>query len=339
MPRRPRIAGLTRLALSAVAGVALAATIHTTVQAQANRPAATPMPPAPPADAQPAAPAKPEDLAFGAYQRGYFLTAFNEATRLATQNNVNAMALLGELYANGFGVGRNDEKAAQWYKLAADRGDREAMFALALFRFQGRGGPRDPAAGAKLFEQAANRGHISAAYNLGLLYLQGEQVAQDFKRAAELFQIGARAGSPEAQYALATLYKNGSGVPKNEDEAMRLMGQAAMSGNLDAMVEFAIAQFNGSHTRKDEAAAALMFEKAAKRGSAIAQNRLARILSAGKGAPADPVQAIKWHIVSKAGGASDPEMDIYVSKQKPSDREKAEAAAKKWLASAPELRP
>jgi TPR repeat protein len=123
-------------------------------------------------------------------------------------------------------------------------------------------------------------------------------------------------------------------VAKNEDEAMRLMGKAATAGNLDAMVEFAIAEFNGTHTKKDEAGAVVLFEKASRRGSAIAQNRLARILSAGKGAPADPVEAMKWHIVSKAGGASDPELDIYTSKQKPSDREKAEALAKKWLASA-----
>jgi len=146
--------------------------------------------------------------------------------------------------------------------------------------------------------------------------------------------MGARAGNPEAQYALATLLKNGSGVPKNETEAMLLMGQAAEAGNVDAMVEFGIAQFNGTHTKKDEAAAIRLLEKAARRGNAIAQNRLARILSAGKGTPADPVEAIKWHIVAKAGGASDPELDIYVSKQKPSDREKAEAAAKKWLATA-----
>ena len=53
------------------------------------------------------------------------------------------MTLLGELYANGLGVANDDKKAAEWYKLAAERGDREAMFALAMFRMSGRGGPRD----------------------------------------------------------------------------------------------------------------------------------------------------------------------------------------------------
>ena len=52
------------------------------------------------------------------------------------------MTLLGELYANGLGVPQDDKKAAEWYKLAAARGDANAMFALAMFRHQG---PRRPA--------------------------------------------------------------------------------------------------------------------------------------------------------------------------------------------------
>ena len=291
--------------------------------AQAKKPQ-----PAPPPSATAASDSAIEpDLAFGAYQRGYFLTAFNEASRRAKNSDPKAMTLLGELYANGFGVGRDDAKAAQWYQRASDMGDREAMFALAIFRFEGRGGPRDTDQGARLFDAAAKLGHPAAAYDLGLLYLQGQQFPQDYKRAAELFDIGARAGNPESQYALATMYKEGRGVPKDEREAMRLMGQAALAGNVDAMVEFGIAQFNGSGTAKNEAEAIKLFFKAASRNSPIAQNRLARILSAGRGVPAIPVAAIKWHLIAKAGGAGDPELDLYVAKQKPEDRAAGEKAA------------
>ena len=158
----------------------------------------------------------------------------------------------------------------------------------------------------------AKLGHAVAAYDLGLLYMQGEQFVQDFKRAGELFAIAAEAGNPEAQYALATMYKEGRGVTKDMSKAMRLMQQASIAGNLDAMVEFAIAQFNGDGTPKDEtAAAAKLFLKAAHLGSPIAQNRVARILMAGRGLPADPTEALKWHIISKAGGASDPDLDVF----------------------------
>ena len=165
------------------------------------------------------------------------------------------MTLLGEIYAQGLGVGRDDAKAAQWYKLAVAKGDRDAMFALAMFNFQGRAATRDLNEAARLLESAARLGHAGAAYNLGLLYMQGEQIAQDFKRAGELFALAAEAGNPEAQYALATMYKEGRGVGKDATKAMRLMQQASIAGNLDSMVEFAIAQFNGDGTPKDEAAA------------------------------------------------------------------------------------
>ena len=65
--------------------------------------------------------------------------------------------MLGELYANALGVKRDYAKAADWYKRAADGGDREAMFALAMMRLDGRGGagrPRGRREAAGLLGQA-----------------------------------------------------------------------------------------------------------------------------------------------------------------------------------------
>jgi hypothetical protein len=120
---------------------------------------------------------------------------------------------------------------------------------------------------------------------------------------------------------------------------MRLMLNAAIGDNLDAMVEFAIAQFNGDGTDKNEASAAHILLKAAKRGSAIAQDRLARILMAGRGLPADPTEALKWHLIAKAAGDNDPELDAFAAKQAPAVREAADKAARRWLSTAVALRP
>jgi TPR repeat protein len=279
------------------------------------------------------------DVAYGAYERGFYLTAFNEATKFAQQNDPAAMTLLGELYANGLGVSRDDTKAAQWYKLAASHGDRDAMFALAMFSFEGRAGPRDEDEAARLLAAAGKLGHPAANYDLGLLYLQGQQFPQDFKHAAQLFRQAADAGNPEAQYALATMYKEGRGVPKDIREYASLLRQASIAGNLDAMVEYGIAQFNGEGTDRNEPAAARLLLAAARRGSPIAQDRMARILMAGRGMPADPTQAIRWHIIAKAAGASDPELDLYASRQPKDVRDAAEAAARKWLSTAVAVAP
>ena len=141
----------------------------------------------------------------------------------------------------------------------------------------------------------------------------------------------ANAGNPEAQYALGTFYKVGRGVPKDPREAARLWSLAAIADNVDAQVEYAIALFNGEGVVKNEPAAAALFRKAASRGSAIAQDRLARILAEGRGAPKDPVQAVKWHLISKAKGETDLLLDDFVANLDAATRAAGEKAAKPWL--------
>jgi TPR repeat protein len=270
-----------------------------------------------------------EDLAFGALQRGHYLTAFRLATERIEQNSddAKAMALLGELYAGGLGVLQDDIKAASWYRRAAERGDRDATFALAMLRMAGRAGPVDREEASKLLVAAARLNHPIAAYNLALLHLEGQLFQRDFARAAELLRAAADAGSPEAQYALATLYKEGRGVRKDVAECARLLYYAAIGDNTDAQIEYAIALFNGVGVQKNEEDAAQFLLRAARKGSPIAQNRLAHILMAGRGLPADPVEAIKWHLISKAGGASDQNLDAFMRRQKPETIAAAEKAA------------
>ena len=145
---------------------------------------------------------------------------------------------------------------------------------------QGRAGPRDREASAKWLAAAAKLGHPLAAYDLALLYIEGQLFPQDFKPRRRTARATPRtAGNPEAQYALGTFYKEGRGVPKDMHEAVRLWAQAALADNTDAEVEYAIALFNGDGVAKDERPPPLLFRKAALRGSAIAQDRLARILA------------------------------------------------------------
>jgi TPR repeat protein len=114
-------------------------------------------------------------------------------------------------------------------------------------------------------------------------------------------------------------------------EAARLLAAAALAQNPDAEIEYAIALFNGTGVDKDEAAAAVLLQKAARKGNPIAQNRLAQILVTGRGIAPDPVEAIKWHLVSKAGGATDLKLDEFVLRQDPETRAAGEKAAKAWI--------
>jgi TPR repeat protein len=104
-------------------------------------------------------------------------------------------------------------------------------------------------------------------------------------------------------------------VKRDVVEATRLLYHAAIVDNVDAMVEYGIALFNGSGVARNEEEGARFLMRAAQRGSPIAQNRIAHILSAGRGMPADPVEAIKWHLLAKEAGRSDVKLDSFMRSQ------------------------
>ena len=106
-------------------------------------------------------------------------------------------------------------------------------------------------------------------------------------------------------------------MPKDIDKAVRLLQAASLAGNVDAEVEYAIALFNGTGTPKNEAAAVALLRKAARQNSPIAQNRLARVLVSGQGAPMDKIEGLKWHIVAKTAGKGDPMLDEALADAQP----------------------
>jgi hypothetical protein len=77
--------------------------------------------------------------------------------------------------------------------------------------------------------------------------------------------------------------------------------------------------------------AAALFRKAALMGNPVAQDRLAIMLANGLGVPADPVEAAKWHLISKAAGETDLALDDFVNKLDTKSRAAAEQAAKPWV--------
>ncbi len=279
-----------------------------------------------------AAQAAEPDLAYGAYQRGLYQTAFREAT-LRVEKNKNdaaAMTLLGELYNQGLGVAADPKKAAEWYRLSAKLGDANALASLGLMALDGRGMPKDQAQGKAWLEQAAAKGNPLACHNLALLLLTGETNA-DLQKAVELLKKAAEAEIPDAQHALGVLYLKGRGVERNATEAARLFERAAKNGSSVGEVEYAILLFNGDGVPASESQAARYFRRAAAKGNAIAQNRLARLLVAGCGVPANRVDAAAWHILAAAQGLADPWLDNALKDMTTDERTRAEKLAAERL--------
>jgi len=86
------------------------------------------------------------DLAFGAYQRGLYQTAFQEAMKRidADKHDAAAMTLVAALLEQGAGAAQNTAEAMRWYTLAASEGDKNAQFALGLAYLTGKGEEMPP---------------------------------------------------------------------------------------------------------------------------------------------------------------------------------------------------
>lgn len=276
----------------------------------------------------------PPDAAFGAYQRGLFITAFKEALKRIEQsdNAASAMTLVGELYRDGLGLRQDHKEAVRWYRLAAARGDRQAMFALGRAYLEGKGVDKNEDRAREHFSSAAAKGHAAALYNLGIMALgvPTKDNPGDPERAAGFFRQAAQGGDIDATYSLAVLYRRGLGVEKDDEKATTLLKQAADEYHLGAMVEYAIALFNGVGTPKDEKASAQYFIRAAWKNSPVAQNRLARLYASGRGVKRDMIQAMTWHIIARAGGIKDKWLDDHLPSLTRTQREIVDQQVRKF---------
>jgi TPR repeat protein len=274
------------------------------------------------------------DLAFGAYQRGYYVTALREAMKRVEANPDDgaAMTLIAELYQQGLGVRSDAVEAARWLKLGAEHGDRQAIFLLAVADLNGNGVPKDRAGAKALFQKAAAENHPAALYNLGVMALENNTgVAADFQKAARYFKQAAELGDPDGAYGLGILYRNGTGVEKSDKLAAEWIARAADEDNIPAQVEYAIMLFNGIGVEKDETAAARLFLKAAARNNPVAQNRVARLLATGRGIPKDMVDAMKWHILARTAGIKDDWLDSKLAELSPAEREAVNTAVHQYV--------
>lgn len=272
------------------------------------------------------------DLAYGAYQRGQFLTALKLALeRLkADPKDASAMTLLGILSEQGIGTPRDLSKAVGWYRSGHENGDVNSTFAYAMALIKGEGITKDQAQGTALLRTAIDQGHPYAAYNLAFILMQSGE-PDDQTRAAVMMRRAANHEIPEAQYALAIILKEGKGVPVQAVEAAQLMERAALNGDVQAQTEWAIMLFNGEGIPKDEAKAARFFRRAAWKGNAIAQNRLARLLMTGRGIPHNMIDAAAWHTLASGQGRTDDALDFEFKTLSPEDRLQVEKRAGEFV--------
>jgi serine/threonine protein kinase/TPR repeat protein len=195
-------------------------------------------------------------------------------TGAATAGNRDAMRLLGDLYFDGKGYKKDDQRAANWYQKAATAGDPTAMADLAFLYENGKGVPQDYDQAHYWYTKAAAAGEAHAMYRLGKFYEDGVNVQQDYRKAREWYQKAAEAGDVEAMFSLAGFYHHSNGGKKDDALAFQWYLKAANAGHIDAMANLAALYEKGWGVQQDYAEARKWYQKAADAGSPDAKRHL-----------------------------------------------------------------
>lgn len=271
------------------------------------------------------------DLAFGAFQRGEYLTAFNLALPRARAGDAAAQTLIAELYDKGLGIPQDQKEAANWYRIAAETGNREARFAYGLKLLEGKIVEKDIQRGQKMMEKAALDGHPVAMFNHANQIIADRPTSAGYRLALPFYEKAAENNVSDAYYALAVIYREGRATGFQEPEKARAwLERAARAGVDTAQVELAIDLLNGTDGKKNPDRAFNLMNNAAISGNVIAQNRLAHMYRLGIGAEPSNLEAAKWHILAKRAGRFDIELDTFVAALDEETRKKAIALANRW---------
>ena len=112
--------------------------------------------------ATPFAWADPIEVGQAAYERGDFEQAFAAWSGAAADGDPDAQYALGALYSRGRGVNRNQDKANEWYLIAARNGQVEAQYRMGIRFRTGDGLPKDFVRAYRWLRLASSNGHRKA---------------------------------------------------------------------------------------------------------------------------------------------------------------------------------
>ncbi|MEM8540565.1 MAG: tetratricopeptide repeat protein [Pseudomonadota bacterium] len=249
----------------------------------------------------------PVDEAYGAFQRGLYLTARNLAKPRAEDGDPAAQALLAEIYARGLGVPRDVETAAFWYEKAAEQGVPEAQFqfALLLLKRSSKGEAEYEQATA-LMKTAADSGNAQAQFNYAQLLLAQQPGSSGQVNAFEYFKAAAEKDIADAQYALSQYYLSGNGnVVPDVKEARRWLEKAASQNFDTAQFELGNMLLSGVGGSRDLESGFGLIKGAAISGNVSAQIAVAKLYWGGIGVEPDSVEAAAWLILARRAGLND----------------------------------
>ena len=208
-----------------------------------------------PREIGPDAPLKPKpgdppgDIAFGAYQRGYYITALREAQKRLDANprDAAAMTLIGEIYHDGFAVKRDDEEAARWWRLAAERGDSPGAYEYGVALLSGAGVAPDKAAARRRIHRTPPTGPSRRALQSRRAGAAGRArtASPTSPPPPPISAARRRPATATPPIPMACCCARAKAFALDTDAAAMWLKRAADDGIIAGQVEYAIMLFNG----------------------------------------------------------------------------------------------
>lgn len=252
------------------------------------------------------------DEAYGHYQRGEYVQALDKALKRAEAGDPVAQTLVAEMMTKGQGIAADPKGAAFWYGQAAERGDAQAMFKYANLLLEGGIVPRDKDKADEFMRKAAEAGQAEAQFNWAQILVVKTPGPKGLQQALPFYEKSAEQGIADAQYAIAQIYHNMSDIAPEKKASIRSwMERAAKAGFDTAQVDLGIWLVNGIGGERDYEAGFRWLKRAAEGGNVIAQNKLAHLYINALGTRPDPVEAVKYYVLSRRAGLKDPALEDF----------------------------
>jgi hypothetical protein len=206
-----------------------------------------------------------------------YATARQLFEKAADMGSKIAIADVGAIFMNGWGVAKDYTKARQLFEKALAEGDHYATLNFGLLYENGWGVTKDYAQARQWYEKAAAAGSPAGMNDLGWLYQNGWGVSQDYMQARQWYEKAAAAGNAPAMTNLGWLYQNGWGVSKDYTQARQWYEKAAAADNAPAMNNLGVLYQSGWGVSKDYTKARQWYEKAAAAGNELAKQNLQKL--------------------------------------------------------------
>jgi len=217
-----------------------------------------------------------------------------ELERAGKAGVVQAMMALGEYWRES-----NPEKALEWYKQAAEKGNVQAMDQAGLL-YATHKNPEGERKAVDYFTRAADSGDPTGKYLAGECYYFGKGVPTDEKKAVGYLTEAAALREPRAMDLLGTYYRH----QKQYEQARHYYEEAAANGYALSLSNLGVLYMNGEGVKRNPEAGANLFRQGAEKGDSVGMLFYANCLAQGIGVQRDVRTATEWYRkAAKAGNA------------------------------------